>query len=313
MKVISFDVGIKNMAYCIFSVDSITSLEVTQWDILSLMTQEPECEKHTCTCFLKKKQVNRSLQPCSKTAHYRKNDQYYCKPHAAEQTEWLLPSAALKPVAIKKLKVEELRSMAKGLMTASASSSLGLPTASVLKRPELVAQIIAYYENQTLESIAPLASKNAEDMDLIQLGRNMTALLDRIETNQITHVIIENQISPIAGRMKTIQGMVAQYFIMKCPTSTIEFISSANKLKGWIREEAENNIKTNYKNNKENSIKVGTKLLDNNPFLEKWREKVKTHKKKDDLFDAFLQAVWYLTKREFIVSSFDTGALIRAI
>ena len=35
------------------------------------------------------------------------------------------------------------------------------------------------------------------------------------DIESITHVFIENQISPIANRMKTIQGMLAQYFIMK--------------------------------------------------------------------------------------------------
>ena len=41
------------------------------------------------------------------------------------------------------------------------------------------------------------------------------ALNKLIENQTPTHVIIENQISPIANRMKTIQGMITQYFIMK--------------------------------------------------------------------------------------------------
>jgi hypothetical protein len=49
--------------------------------------------------------------------------------------------------------------------------------------------------------------------------------------DEITHVVIENQISPIATRMKTIQGMLAQYFIMKNDNIVVEFVSSANKLK----------------------------------------------------------------------------------
>ena len=39
---------------------------------------------------------------------------------------------------------------------------------------------------------------------------------DKIDKlKDITHIIIENQISPIATRMKTIQGLLTQYFIMK--------------------------------------------------------------------------------------------------
>ena len=47
----------------------------------------------------------------------------------------------------------------------------------------------------------------------------------------IDRVIIENQISPIANRMKTVQGMLSQYFLMSNDKLDIEFISSINKLK----------------------------------------------------------------------------------
>lgn len=40
MKLISFDIGIKNMAFCIFTVESNT-VKVQDWGILNLMD---ECE-----------------------------------------------------------------------------------------------------------------------------------------------------------------------------------------------------------------------------------------------------------------------------
>ena len=48
--------------------------------------------------------------------------------------------------------------------------------------------------------------------------------------SKIDTVIIENQISTLASRMKTLQGMITQYFIMK-NIPQIEFISASCKLK----------------------------------------------------------------------------------
>ena len=63
-----------------------------------------------------------------------------------------------------------------------------------------------------------VSNLKANDMDLVMLGIAMrkafdTELKSHIET--IDCIVIENQISPIATRMKSIQGMISQYFILK--------------------------------------------------------------------------------------------------
>ena len=73
--------------------------------------------------------------------------------------------------------------------------------------------------------------KKASEIDLIDIGKNMKIELDKFNFNEIEHIVIENQLSPLASRMKTIQGMLAQYFIMKYEGKEIHFVSSANKLK----------------------------------------------------------------------------------
>ena len=47
------------------------------------------------------------------------------------------------------------------------------------------------------------------------MGINLKKMDELYKDDDIDTVIIENQISPIANRMKTLQGMIAQYFIMK--------------------------------------------------------------------------------------------------
>ena len=57
----------------------------------------------------------------------------------------------------------------------------------------------------------------------------MKSALDKMDdVTDLTHVIIENQISPIATRMKTIQGMVMQHFIEE----DVEIICEDSSIKG---------------------------------------------------------------------------------
>ncbi|MFY7937880.1 MAG: hypothetical protein ACOVOQ_10910 [Flavobacterium sp.] len=110
-------------------------------------------------------------------------------------------------------------------------------------------------------------------------------------------VILENQISPIAGRMNTIQGMLAQYFVMH-GCNRIEFIASSGKLKDFKEISG-----TEYKNHKEDGIQFCRMFLRANvvAFENKETEILDKAAKKDDLADCFLQGVYFL-KREKIIS-----------
>jgi hypothetical protein len=91
-----------------------------------------------------------------------------------------------------------------------------------------------FFTTHCLESIVESKKKTAGDTDLISIVKNMKLLLNMVTgIERIHHVIIENQISTLANRMKTIQGMLAQYFIMKNSDIKIDFVSSFNKLKGF--------------------------------------------------------------------------------
>ena len=48
MKLVSFDVGIKNMAYCLFDISG-ESIKVDDWNVINLM---PDANKQVilCTC-----------------------------------------------------------------------------------------------------------------------------------------------------------------------------------------------------------------------------------------------------------------------
>jgi hypothetical protein len=97
--------------------------------------------------------------------------------------------------------------------------------------------------------------------------------------------------------MKTIQGMLAQYFIMKNDNINIIFVSSQNKLKYFDKQVEEEVITSNYKANKKNGIYYCNELLSHKyDYLQEWKTKLDV-KKKDDLADAFLQGIWYIENK----------------
>jgi len=129
-----------------------------------------------------------------------------------------------------------------------------------------------------------LTKKNASTIDLIQISRNIQIHFDNKWKDVVFEtVIIENQISPLASRMKTIQGMITQYFVKTVPN--IHYISSSNKLKHV-------KVKMTYQERKKEGIKQCQEGIP-----PKWYDFFINADKKDDLADCYLQGIWFITKK----------------
>ena len=90
-----------------------------------------------------------------------------------------------------------------------------------------------------------------QDYSLLDYGKGIKKIFDKTFLDmKIDYVLIENQIGPLALRMKSIQAMLIQYFIDNNITN-IECISSSNKLKEFI-----GNKDTSYKERKKYGIKL---------------------------------------------------------
>lgn len=275
MKLLSIDVGIKNLAFCLFCNDtSNNSYLIKKWNVVDLSTSEEVVKK----CCGKEKKG-----PCSKPAKYTKNNQCFCIKHAKKE-KYVLPSSDLKSSYINKQKLQKLIDIV---------AKYKIPVISDKpKKADLVSLIVDFAKENCFEE---LVKTSAADVDLITIGKNIKLKFDNLflEETTIDYVIIENQISPIANRMKTIQGQIVQYFIMSgINVANIEFISASNKLK-----EFESSEKTEYKDRKKLGIVKTQETLEHNKNFSNMLNYFNTHKKKDDLADSFLQGLWFIKNR----------------
>jgi hypothetical protein len=273
MLILSIDVGIKNLGYCLLETNSEDkNYTIQQWDSVNLCGSE-------VTCSLCKKKAVYCLPSAEQEAIL------YCPQHAKKAEGYLLPADQK---AVKKMSPEQLIEFA-------LKHAIDISTVTN-KKTALKNWILEAIESYILQEVKKQAS--ASTINLVQVGIAIQTHFDQVlqTVGPIDHVIIENQISPIANRMKTVQGMLAQYFIMRGQTNIV-FVSSANKLKGYehIMEKKAEGSKMTYSDRKKAGIKVTQFLLVDTTATAKL-EYFNKHKKKDDLADCFLQGVWYINK-----------------
>jgi hypothetical protein len=202
MRLISYDIGIKNLAYCVIEYED-EQLSIIDWNVMNLLEETTALKK--CSQINKIKGSQNQTCQCIKDAKFKKGDQYYCTKHA-QKSGFIIPTKKHKKGFLKKMGNNEIHQLAKSIFL--------FENLEKTKKDEIVDKIMKYYEKQCLELVIEKKEKNAGEADLILIGKRMKKLLDENQiTETITHVVIENQISPIATRMKTVQGMLTQYYI----------------------------------------------------------------------------------------------------
>jgi hypothetical protein len=273
MVILSIDVGIKNLALCLLS----ESKEILLWEVLNI-----SCEDAPATAIPSEDSSPAKCSLCKNRAKYRKNETLYCLRHAKESA-FLLPTKDLLPSKIEKMKLVDLKELV---------DNYSIDISSIKTSKKLKADYVAAIKAQLLDPAEDSPQKSAgktkaSEISLVTISRIMTDKLNRLlaECPNIDNVIIENQISPIATRMTSIQGMLTQYFIMKNPSQQIQYISAKNKLKEFDVD------KECYADRKKSGVDICKKHLEGNRT---WGEFFSKHKKKDDLADCYLQGCWFL-------------------
>uniref|UniRef100_A0A6C0HUX2 Mitochondrial resolvase Ydc2 catalytic domain-containing protein n=1 Tax=viral metagenome TaxID=1070528 RepID=A0A6C0HUX2_9ZZZZ len=327
-RILSFDIGIKNLAYCFLSnvpnenADIKSDDVILDWRVIDLM-QHPEIPPSSlptarCTCSVgnipKKKQSTVVPRVCGKVAKFTHTgtQDFYCETHAKSHSTptngWLIPKKVFERSQLNKLNRERLEALVLGYKIPVAASPK--PTKKIY-----IDLLCEHFQRVCFQPIcangtngangtsaAPIL--NSKQTDLITLGRNMILHLDKqtmLHEQPPTHVILENQISTVASRMKTVQGELTMYFLMRFPEAHIEFISSKNKLKGFEPPTALSdasaslpmNQNAKYKQHKHDAVLYTQQWMNKHPKMKVWEPYMLESKKKDDLCDCFLQGMWY--------------------
>ena len=320
MKILSIDVGMKNLAYCLFECDHdptnanqtnqtnqtkdpdsmMQLVHIIAWDTVNLcdasITDAPIAVPVLCTYP--------GCKFAAKFAHSPPDADadadaivivHYCTRHAnASGYKMPLPSALGSPKSLKKMGLDELKAFSGEYLSAS------IPVGCEKSKVKLLQHLNAAVASEYLVAVSAKPKViSAASVDLITIGRNMHKRFDALPhlASGVDVVIIENQLSTLATRMKTLQGMITQYFIMR-GVPDIRFISATNKLKPFSKglDNGDNEGKGEgyYADRKKRSIEITRALITAHaPLLVMKFEK---HKKKDDLADCFLQGMWWLSE-----------------
>ena len=136
MRIISIDVGIKNLAFCLFSLNEDKTYEIENWGVVDL-SQKTEIQRK-CNCFNEKKPTKKIPFPpkekCNFQAKWKRENTYYCVKHA-KQSPFLIPTNEFKSTYINKQNISSLKKIMDKLEI--KYDNLNLPTVLTKNEPDL--------------------------------------------------------------------------------------------------------------------------------------------------------------------------------
>lgn len=283
MKVLSWDVGIINLAYCLLDIkkenDKVT-YHIYDWGLIDLSKKkEPKClicQKNACL------------------KHYDMDDEtdkYYCKVHG------------------KKYQCPELNTIDKFFIQPINQTNCELCDKNC-KRTYKNHNFCSthgrlFYDKLKKNIKINTFQKEKTNFDIDKLRFNLIEELEKKpELFTAEKVLIENQPSLKNPRMKAISSTIYDYYLIRgifdkkysSKINQVKYMSPSNKIKlskdNKIVKEADATKK--YKLTKKIAVDYVKALLDSD--LNNFKEYFLNEKKKDDLADAFLQGAYYLSK-----------------
>ena len=284
-KVLSWDVGIKNLAYCILNKEN-DKYTIDKWDIINLVSTDIKCEIESC------KKPPKFIQSTNNI------NKYYCGVHKSKYQE---PSDDWYESLF--LDDKEHRCTYK-----KKSGELCDKKNSCKTKSDYYcnAHKKTYLENlKKSNKLVSVKKKNCMKCTPYELSNTMYKKLDAIpELLQVNEVLIENQPTLKNPTIKSVSLFLYSYFMLrgimdktttKSIIDKINFISPSNKLKVNNDQTLETLTKTaddkKYKMTKTLAEQY-TKILLNKDI--KWTNHLISYKKKDDLCDAYLQGYYYM-------------------
>lgn len=288
MKVLSWDVGILNLAFCIINYDN-NEWEIEDWGIINISERKDffciECNKKATLTF----------------TDYYNNEYYYCGRHKPHNDHILKIIPEFDNIFTNKN--DDVCSWFNKKQCGKKSKYIFNNTACFCNThaKNTFKNIVKNYDVKKI-SKKSINKTSTEDIKL----KLIQELDKRKHFLNCDVVLIENQPSMKNPKMKAISSTISDYFIIRgivdkqinnSNMNLVRFMSPSNKLKLVDNGDKKDLIKVKgdesktYKLTKALSVKYTNELIENKP---QWKEVFDSHKKQDDLADALLQGLYYI-------------------
>jgi hypothetical protein len=252
-KVLAFDIGIKNLAFCVLENDS-TVLELENCNIL-----DPVEEKK---CFM-----------CSKKASYTAADNIFCKRHIPG-THTILPELDTKKIPPIKILKE--------LIKLHNCENLGASKEKCLE--SLSKKFTIHYEQPKQANASKITLEEIHDSLRKFVKNNWTIF------SGSTHVLLENQPAFKNPHMKSVQVLLfatlREHFLLNNQTPSYHFIHAKKKVSD-AQTGDEGYAERKYKSEERLKKLFDTSKVINPELYTKWQKS----KKKSDMADALCMCV----------------------
>lgn len=263
MRIISWDIGEINLAYCILENENII-----EWDKIDLL-EDIRLPKYLCTASLK------SGKKCNKKALFYNEAGYYCKLHANKISD------------VNKILEYEL---------CGAINKNGKKCLKKAMYYETINNVKVYYCNKHKKNTEEIKKYiNSKNISFFDKSVLMIKKLNKYENIlDVDKVIIENQPVYKNPIMKSIQMILYTYYLLNGVINSnrindVCFQNANKKLLVYDGPEITCDKKKIYDRNKYLSKEYCKYYLDN-----QWLDYFNNHKKKDDLADAYLQGLYFI-------------------
>ena len=290
--VLSFDVGIIHLSYCLLNKNENNLWEILEWSNIDLSERNIEkCSEQYC--------VNKVFY----TNIINNESCYYCKIHAKKIVN----------------KIDELATQSfDNIYNINLDNNCCYKLKNdICNKKSKFCKNYNYYcaahakqdyknINKQLE-LKEIKNKTVDKLIFDNLKYNLIMQLENRPTLlKANYVVIENQPSFKNPRMKSIASTIYDYYLIrgiidknitKSNILEVKFLAPSNKLKLINEKDSKELIKLkndsdskSYKLTKSLAIKYCTELIEH---LDNWKIFFNNNKKKDDLADSFLQGVYF--------------------
>ena len=293
MKILSWDVGIKNLAFCL--IDKDLDNKILDWGVINLVDDE----NIKCHGFINS---NNETSDCCKKVTYEyingTDTYYFCNLHK-RQVEKIEKNV----LDVSTYKGDEVCRILK-------SNKKCCEKKAVFCINNLGSNIKSYcckiHHNNLIKKNNILRKKTKQNVNNIPIGdikMKLIKALDKKKFSNVNYVLIENQPSLKNPKMKSIAETLYSWFLIRGLVDNqvenlndIFYISPSNKLKiddKDINKEIDNlkEASKKYKYTKTMSIVHTKKIIENDTF---WYDYLCNHSKKDDLCDSYLQGIYFI-------------------